>query len=137
MSELINGRTPEDIKNELQWLIYGCPESEPECEDCIYSKICSSATEEDAPRSALALIERLESERDAALAKVPKWIGVKERLPLPETERYLVACILPDGNRTVHTAVWAWDENDEQGDWINWDVVTHWMPLPEPPKEGE
>lgn len=30
---------------------------------------------------ALTLIERLESERDAALAKVPRWISVDERLP--------------------------------------------------------
>ena len=90
MAELINGRTPEEIKKELQWLIHGCPESEPECEDCICSKICSSATEEDAPRSALALIERLESERDAALAKVPKWISVNERLPESEQKVLLL-----------------------------------------------
>lgn len=77
------------------------------------------------------------TERDAALAKVPRWISVEERLPPPETEIYLATCVLPNGDCTAHMVVWAWDENDEQGDWICQDVVTHWMQWPELPKEEE
>lgn len=69
--------------------------------------------------------------RDAALAKVPRWISVKERLPRCG-ERVLVCnggsvweAYLSISHKWVrYEFLWAID-------------VTHWMPLPEPPKEGE
>lgn len=80
MSELINGRTPEEIKRGLS-----CKMAGQHCNFCSYQIDCIS--EDGDPgvinRDALALIERLESERDAALAKVPKWIGVKDHKPAP------------------------------------------------------
>ena len=83
MGELINGRTPEEIKRELRWAVFTC--GSINCEDCeYYESICSHTTDERLAPDALALIERLESERDAALAKVPKWISVKERLPVKQ-----------------------------------------------------
>ena len=52
------------------------------------------------------------------------WISVKERLPEPWTQ---VIGILPDGGFRV-----TWTYYD--GSW--WDSgITHWMPLPDPPKE--
>ena len=74
MGELINSRTPEEIKERL-----GCCSKENGCLECpdVAAGDCSLKLCADA----LALIERLESERDAALAKVPKWISVEERLP--------------------------------------------------------
>ena len=75
MGELINGRTPEEIKDALKHCIEPVPYG---CEVCPYNETCL----EHAPEiDALALIELLESERDAALAKVPKWISVEEREP--------------------------------------------------------
>ena len=75
MADLINGRTPEEIKDALKHCIEPVPYG---CEVCPYNETCL----EHAPEiDAIALIERLESERDAAMAKVPKWISVEERLP--------------------------------------------------------
>ena len=69
MGELINGRTPEEIKRGLR-----CETAGEHCSTCTYQCECLS---EDGDlgvlnRDALALIERLEAERDAALAQVPK-----------------------------------------------------------------
>ena len=60
-----------------------------------------------------------------------KWISVRDRLPEEETE---VLCYL--GNALWKGIVVAFRRH---GDWYfdGWKcpTVTHWMPLPEPPKE--
>lgn len=70
------------------------------------------------------------------------WISVKDRLPKQKWTNYLVATkIQTDGTRGFNIA-WVnddngvWKSNDE---WIcdGREIVTHWMPLPEPPKENE
>lgn len=64
----------------------------------------------------------------------PKWISVKERLP-EDDEHYLVWC---SDNNSCELALYFGD-----GEWLTEDlenitrVVTHWMPLPEPPKMEE
>lgn len=86
---------------------------------------------------ARCLIELLESERDAALAKVPKWISVKERLPEDDGE-YLVLKVhnyrKDDGWMAQEVALFLRTRDPE---WVigNLCEVTHWMPLPEPPKD--
>ena len=130
MTNLINGKTPEEIKQELQWLAYGCPESEPECDECIHAKICSSLTERDAPCKALALIEHLE-------AKVPKWISVEERLPETYEDGSADIVLVTDG-QFIHMAAysnekWYFAECGEMKEPMFY-KVTHWMPLPEPPE---
>lgn len=72
---------------------------------------------------------------DAAIRKRgedQQWISVSERLPCPN-ERVLCLCnnrgtngVIIIGYRMV-SGGWARGVNG---------VVTHWMPLPEPPKEG-
>ena len=77
---------------------------------------------------------------------VQKWISVDDRLP-KETGRYLAVKerIAPDylgGNRTdIIILRFFVDEGFRMPahipDWINEEIneeVTHWMPLPEPPK---
>lgn len=65
------------------------------------------------------------------VAAEPKWISVKERLP-EDDEHYLVWC---SDNNSRELALYYGD-----GEWLTEDlenitrVVTHWMPLPEPPK---
>ena len=70
------------------------------------------------------------------------WISVKERLPERKWIDYLVATrILTDGTIGCNIA-WlnsddgVWKSNDE---WIcdGREIVTHWMPLPQLPKEEE
>lgn len=67
-----------------------------------------------------------------------EWISVKDRLPPHQGEKVLVSnghgyvTILAlwkkeDGNK------WTW--LDEQGHFKHTNDITHWMPLPEPPKE--
>ena len=56
----------------------------------------------------------------------PRWIPVTERLPEKDT-RVIVCASLPEG---VHS-----DFIYEDGHWFVSIGVTHWMPLPEPPKE--
>ena len=66
MSELINGRTVEEIKRGLRC----CTAPSGGCGDCPYD----SGNCIDIEHDSLAYIERLE-------AQVPRWISVEERLP--------------------------------------------------------
>lgn len=80
----------------------------------------------------------------------PKWISVKDRLPeLPGA--YLV--FFHRDGKPVHDDEWSWRRNvtEHEGFWTEvcqrwwsgrcWagyeETVTHWMPLPEPPQEGD
>lgn len=78
---------------------------------------------------------------NAIRACQPQWISVDERLPelykrvLVKSDCYLVASREP---KTEHNEDWGIDGewmwaivNDS---WCDSDLVTHWMPLPEPPK---
>lgn len=63
----------------------------------------------------------------------PKWIPVTERLP-DEFEQFLCSVIRPiRGGKYVREYRVLWCDYDHS--W-NCDelIVTHWMPLPEPPK---
>lgn len=82
-------------------------------------------------------IERDQKEIEALREKLPKWISVEERLPIDRLKKYLVAFrdvggSIVDMARYFPSDGWTCD---------NWDVpqnlITHWMPLPEPPKEVE
>lgn len=62
-----------------------------------------------------------------------KWIPVEERLPERDTEVLVYA---------YNHNIWVWEYHGnaweaEDGYYHELDVVTHWMPLPEPPKDGE
>jgi hypothetical protein len=68
------------------------------------------------------------------LATAPQWISVKDRLPEPRTcvvvwiaggvKIYRVAIITPSGR-------WLLPERDLE----SFEIVTHWMPLPDPPED--
>lgn len=87
-------------------------------------------------REAADQIERDQKEIEALREKLPKWISVKERLPIDRIKKYLVAFqdaggSIVDMARYFPSDGWTCD---------NWDVpqnlITHWMPLPDPPKEN-
>lgn len=68
-----------------------------------------------------------------AAMRQSKWISVKERLPENNQQ---ALCVMTDGSFCVFTwnyIDWMWNDGDE---WYREEDVTHWMPLPEPPKEG-
>lgn len=60
------------------------------------------------------------------------WISVEDRLPEDLRDVLVYAEHLTGGVRTVERAYC-----NQYGDWqeVNGKTVTHWMPLPEPPKE--
>lgn len=163
MSELINGRTPDEIKiglrtcQSLGMILGGCG-------SCPY-KGCDGDCDLGLEDDALALIEHLE-------AKIPHWISVDERLPESGVHVFVLCEIRANGGAVrryvcdgFHVEAWKEKagcysedcalvynyEDDEyylEEGWYevikNWeeynsvtiaDFVTHWMPLPEPPKE--
>lgn len=76
-------------------------------------------------RDALALIQQLE-------AQVPRWIPVEEQPEPPEDDvYYCYGYWIGSGKKQAETAEYSY------GEWkiANNFVLTHWMPLPEPPKE--
>ena len=92
------------------------------------------------------IIQDLRRENKELKARVQKWISVDDRLP-DETGRYLAVKkrIAPDclgGNRTDIVILRFFVDKGFRmpthiPDWINEEIneeVTHWMPLPEPPK---
>lgn len=99
-----------------------CPYYEPEKE----ALECTSELAHDA----LALIRHLD-ERIKELEEGPKWISVKDRLP-----RVLAQTLLYTNDGRMHVGQY----NDLVGSFMFANAhlagrVTHWMPLPEPPKE--
>ena len=66
------------------------------------------------------------------------WISVKDRLPDEETEYLCWFGDFPMGAfarvcrwNKIRGAFWCYSDN------VKWAFVTHWMPLPEAPKEDD
>lgn len=88
--------------------------------------------------TAINTVSEKEGWYPASLWYVPpaeRWISVKERLP-DKRGKYLVYGYLPLSNLNVFEI--ATYEND--GKWwtaARTEIITHWMPLPGPPKQKE
>lgn len=132
-------KKPEEIKRGMK---QDCGECDGE-NFCPYIGIagCIGILHKDAR----ALIRRLERDKAWASenyelireenkrleAQVPKWISVEERLP-EKSGRYLVCT----SKSSVYYAKFTRHEQDGR---FHTDInthITHWMPMPEPPKEG-
>lgn len=78
-----------------------------------------------------------EAERDEAREKMPQWLNVSEKMPTDHLKRYLISFKdagggIVDMARYIHGLGW------ECNNWeVPQELITHWMPLPEPPKEAE
>ena len=62
---------------------------------------------------------------------VQEWISVEDRLPDDENHRVLAACVgdYPIGYPRIDT------DRYTRGHWVRYgNDVTHWMPVPQPPK---
>ena len=68
------------------------------------------------------------ADRLVKMLEMPRWIPVTERLP-EEDGCYLVA-VKNDHQRRYSKTAWF-----SHGSWFARQDVTHWQPLPEPPKE--
>lgn len=63
----------------------------------------------------------------------PKWIPVKERLP--ERSGFYLVCTVHNFYKTANIAKAHFRSGGFYGQGGHWPNVTHWMPLPELPKE--
>lgn len=130
-------KTPDEIKKELErCTTYIC--GFPYCEGCLYG-IDAEKVESDCVdallKDALAYIQQLE-------AAQPKWISVKDRLP-EDNLNVLVYAIGNNKNSVI--AMTGYTHNmygyNIEGWRSPWQYffyeykITHWMPLPEAPKE--
>lgn len=61
---------------------------------------------------------------------IPKWIKWEDKLP-PDQEEVLVCTVSQKGIRNIDKGYWSIDHFIHRGH----ARVTHWMPLPEAPKE--
>ena len=117
-------KTHEEIKRGLDCCTK-CVDFFDGCSQCPYNgeKLICYELQIDA----LAYIRQLEQ-------RVPRWTSVKERLP-EDDDHYLV---WSSYNGCAEVAMY-WGD----GEWLTDDIVnitrmvTHWMPLPEPPEEDE
>ena len=72
------------------------------------------------------IIQDLRRENAELRARVPKWISVDDRLPESKEE---AICINADGDMMIGTYTeWGWMFP------YYFEKLTHWMPMPEPPK---
>ena len=68
-----------------------------------------------------------------------EWVSVADRLP-PERGRYIVYATIYFTNHEGKQGSFKMVCISQYSEWEGFDVakkVTHWMPLPEPPKEVE
>lgn len=116
-------RTPEEIKKGLECRKRGYAEKcDRLCSKCMFYVPLLSIAELYA--DALAYIQQLE-------AQVPKWISVEERLPENDDDVLIITEFGTSmGYYDIYRDYWLDYVNSESN------IVTHWMPLPEGPKEG-
>lgn len=77
-----------------------------------------------------------EAERDELLEKVPQWISVDDRHPKPGTRVLATDGVFVGEAYRTSADTWRRYDGIAMRDCIG-SIVTHWMPLPEAPEEGE
>lgn len=121
-------KKPDEIKKGIETCAKGY---EPCSGNCTYEESHGSA-----PKCMIALQEDSLAYIRALEAKVSMWISVKERLP----ERgYKVLTVNGHGYIRIF-ALWKktereWCWIDDAGHFNHVNDITHWMEMPEPPKE--
>ena len=85
--------------------------------------------------AAADLIERLTAENAVLREKVPRWISVDERHPKPGTRVLATDGVFVGEAYRTSADTWRRYDGIAMRDCIG-SVVTHWMPLPEAPEEG-
>ena len=106
--------------------------------DCAAASSAALKKQNEQMRDAAATVTRLAAE--AAVER--EWISVTDRLPEDDGDVLVIVSGYPTPNITLEDVlvVAAFCEGEgwyieEYPDWDN-PIITYWMPLPEPPKEG-
>lgn len=122
--------TNKEVVQALRYCKFGVS-----CENC--PAVGNEDCFDEVNTAAADLIERLTAENAVLREKVPQWISVEDRLPIDRLSKYLVAFrdtggSIVDMARYFPSDGWTCD---------NWEVpqnlITHWMPLPDSPEEGD
>lgn len=85
-------------------------------------------------------IDRLASYEDTGLTpeEIPHWIAVSDRLPDPKDKRHIQVLVIQKSTITGRPNIMSvarWNGADWVCRGVELARVTHWMPLPVPPKE--
>lgn len=87
-------------------------------------------------KCAADIIERLNAENAALREKVPRWISVDDRHPKPGTRVLATDGVFVGEAYRTSADTWRRYDGIAMRDCIG-SIVTHWMPLPGAPGEGE
>ena len=135
-------KTPEEIKKGLECCARA---SEEACKHCPYCNDCDIFEACNLYRDALAYITKLEQHFANVGKMLPEWISVEDRLPEPST--YVLALTAPGAlsvGENVIVADYIHPKREDHGVFVIAYTpyadqyilpVTHWMPIPEMPKE--
>lgn len=129
-------KSPDEIKKGLE--ICSCDEDRDKCVRCPYFDGTCRNDLNAIEKDALALIHQLE-------AQVPRWISVKENEKPRLRQDCLCICSYSDtkNHEWDYMMVLRWMGEGDNGyvnrphfqhEGMNGMIVTHWMPLPEPPE---
>ena len=121
--------TDKEIVQALRRCQFGAP-----CARCpaVSYKNCM----DEMHKCAADLIERLTAENAALREKVPQWISVEERRPEPGKRVLATDGIFVGEAYRTSADTWRRYDGIAMRDCLG-SIVTHWMPLPEAPEEGE
>lgn len=136
-------KTPEEIKKGLEVCTRDANEMLRECEGCPYyienNFLCGISNMQ---KDALAYIEQLEeriAKRDDYIQKLEdnqlKWISVRDQLPQDGQKIVMINAKYPS---ITLQGIYQADKTPDTIRVLGFGIgkVTHWMPTPEPPKEG-
>lgn len=138
-------KTPEEIKKGLEL----CGDEKCNCHYCIGCPYDGTTCDIELNNDALAYIQQLEQRLVEVNKTSPRWISVNERLPEQDQDVLLIAHGW--SHRTIYigrlhhmeaTTSWLTGITSKDSEWSisGWSYlrtpeVTHWMEMPEPPKE--
>ena len=100
------------------------------CDDCTKEDICMSFTNERIIKTTNAAADAIEN-----LSK-PKWIPVTARFPETESGDTSKPVLVTDGDCVAIAEWFNFELCDPYWSYTGIGDITHWQPLPEPPKEG-
>ena len=115
---------------------------EEQYELCVIRKICKNAIPADAIEELEGRLHIMKKTAEWLGEKVPRWISVSERLPEDKAEMYwcftdmgiMCECRWTNNRYGIGASDrWGWNVMDVP----QYQKITHWMPLPAPPKEEE